>query len=110
MTGTETAAEMADRAAEMLKTAGFELRYVSMKSEACYYSWPGRDEVIRIATHRQNGPPRIVNNYKMVAKLTFSGTNLIRRGDTAVREDKLRTMVAVAIGTYFLRAAGIGPW
>lgn len=34
--------EAMDCAAKLLKGAGFELRTVSMQSEACYYGLPGR--------------------------------------------------------------------
>jgi hypothetical protein len=91
---------LADRMAALLKSAGFALRYVSMKSEACYYAWPGRNEVIRIATHRfgkNHGRPRDINGQIVVAKITLCGTHLMKPGQ----------IVAAAIGQYFLAAADI---
>lgn len=70
--------ELADRMAAILKSVGFVLKYVSMKSEACYYAWPGRHEVVRIATHRfgkNHGRVRDINGQVVVAKITLCGTH-----------------------------------
>jgi hypothetical protein len=101
---------LADRMAALLKSAGFALRYVSMKSEACYYAWPGRNEVIRIATHRfgkNHGRPRDINGQIVVAKITLCGTHLMKPGQMNMAESKVRMIVAAAIGQYFLAAADI---
>lgn len=60
ITSTSEALAAMEAAAGLLRRLGFEHRYSSMKSEACYYGQPGRTEVIRIASHgrkhkRRNG-------------------------------------------------------
>ena len=55
--------EVCERAAEALVGAGFVLNYISQKSEARYYRWPNREDVLRLAAHkpvkeRNGAPPR----------------------------------------------------
>ncbi len=85
-----------DQAALMLKRAGFVLESVSMKSEACYYRLPDRNELLRIAAHKYGGP-RQTKNTDVVSKLTISK-------EMAPNDEKLERMVATAMGYYFLRS------
>lgn len=99
---------LVDKCGELLRRAGFERRYTSMKSEACYYGWPGHDEVIRVAAHRfgkNHGNPRDINGQRVVGKLMLCGTHLLRSGTMALSPEKMETMVAMQIGRYFLAVA-----
>lgn len=101
---------LCDRAAAMLRDAGFELRYVSMKTEACYYGLPGRTSLLRVATHgyggggNKRGPTTPV-----AAKLTFNGCQGDQPGHMRLAEQKFETMVASAIGCYMLATAKERP-
>ena len=88
-------------AAGLLKQAGFEFRYCSLKSEACYYGWPGHTELLRIGGHRHTGPRR-GKSTNVVSKLTFradapDGTSM------KISLVKVEVQVAQAIGFYFMR-------
>ena len=90
-----------NEAADLLKSAGFELACTSMRSEACYYKWPGRPGVIRIASHKFSGG--MVGLDHVLACLTFPPYKFAKEPDhIIVSRDKVRTMVAIAIGRFFL--------
>lgn len=95
---------MVDYAVARLKRAGFELAYASMKSEACYYRFPGRDGVIRVAAHRYGGAADYAVTLPVFACLTF-GRQMRPRSDAA-----LETVVALAVGRYFLAGESTASW
>jgi hypothetical protein len=90
-----------DEAATLLKSAGFVLANVSLRSEASYYRWPGRDGLIRVATHGSDGA--MVGLGHVLAKITFPPYRFTGKPDhIIINPDKVRTVVAIAIGLYFL--------
>lgn len=96
------------RAADLLKAAGFELRYISMKAESCYYGWPGKPWTIRVAGHRHNGPRGSGPTDTVIAKITISAAMTHYQGGiNAVPDSRLVALVATAIGVYFLRCGGL---
>jgi hypothetical protein len=93
--------EVCNEAAELLKSAGFVLTTTSMRSEATYYKWPGHPGVIRIATHKFSGG--MIGLDHVLACLTFPPYKFADKPDhIIINPDKVRTMVAMAIGYYFL--------
>lgn len=93
-----TAFEAIEIAARMIKAAGFVLRYASMQSEACYYGWPGRTGMLRIAAHKGGKRSDGMGRGPVWARLTIypdhGRKNLL----------KIEHATAMAIGFYFLRA------
>ena len=93
-------------AAQWVRSAGFECRYVSRRSEASYYAIPGDDRLIRIASH-QGGPQSnsavgLITG-KVVAKITLSPNGAqAPAGALKISHDKIREIAARAIGTYML--------
>lgn len=92
-----------DRASAMLRDAGFILQYVSQKSEACYFGFPGRVGWIRVATHKQNRPPAGLTT-PIISKITFNGNNRDGANHISMGEEKFENTVALAIGRYVLKA------
>ncbi len=86
--------------ADLLKAVGFEHRWSSLKSEACYYALPGQVEVLRVAAHRYGGAEFGMAKVAVCLTLTAS----VNWG-----EPKLHDMTAWAIGVYYLRTAGLVP-
>jgi hypothetical protein len=83
--------EACQHAAELLKAAGFEFRYASMKSEACYYGLPGVPDLIRIAAHKHDRG--IAGMGKIIARITYSD----RSAKPIVSEAHVHNTVATAI-------------
>jgi hypothetical protein len=94
-------------AGELLKGAGFERRYTSMKSEACYYALPGRSDVIRVAAHRVSRSERW--QAPIAVTLTFNRANFEQKktGLFEISKAKMLERLAIAIGHYMLRTAGL---
>lgn len=96
--------EAIELAASLLKHAGFVLAFPSLKSEACYYTYPGRIGLIRIAAHKHNKTHR---NYswgqkKLITKITFRTSKGNRDGITPFNANSLFTHIQVPIGKFFL--------
>ena len=89
-------------AAEMVKQAGFVHHKTSMKTEACYYRWPDRGDLLRIATHAKGGDPA---QGKIVSRITFNGGLYEPPGMMKIADQKVESTVASAIGRYFLASA-----
>ena len=87
-------------AADLLKRIGFELRWTSMKSEACYYALPGHVEVLRVAGHRYGG-----QEWGLMPVITC----LTITASKEWPETKIYEMTARAIGYYQLRCIGAVP-
>lgn len=85
-------------AANLVKVAGFELHYISMKSEARYYRFPGYDGLLRIAAHK-GGKKRDGVAGDTWAKITFH----FEHG--AKSRPNIENHTATAIGFYFMRGA-----
>lgn len=85
----------------LLKSAGFELRFVSRKTEACYFAWPGRNEVLRVAAHKSGGDDYGLN--KIVSKITFGqDAPKSRPGTLRISEGAFLDLVRRRIGEYML--------
>ena len=95
---------LVDHAVVRLKEAGFELAYASMKSEACYYRFPGREGAIRVAAHRYGGGADRAVTLPVLACLTF-GPDM-----RPASPEKLDTLVALAVGRYFLGNGSVARW
>jgi hypothetical protein len=94
--------EVCERAATALVTAGFILDYVSQKSEARYYRWPDRDDLLRLAAHRKKTEPPGMK--RIASKLTFNGSIHILPDEIRIADEKIEGAVAQAIGRYFLNS------
>lgn len=82
----------------MIKAVGFEFRYASNQTEACYYGWPGKSTILRIAAHK-NDRGMVSGVGKVVSRLTLTSQS------TKVKSlGAMETIVALAIGRYFLRS------
>lgn len=98
--------ELCNRAAEIIKGIGFQLRHTSLKTEACYYALPERgNDVLRIAAHSNPGPRDYHNNLTVVAKLTFTGNCHDRPGEIRLAGRKFEDMLARAVGAYMLNTS-----
>ena len=99
--------EACARAAEILKQAGFEFRHYSRKSEACYYGWPGVAGTIRVAAHKRKKKNHRAGDgaYTVISKITVGGAfSMYSGGVLALPDAKLQSLVAHAIGFYFIHA------
>ena len=97
--------ELCTQAAEILKAIGFIHRCTSLKSEACYYAWPGYNTLLRVAAHGGKDNKAAQRFGKVVARLTFNGG----AGGTPphvmlIADCKFEGMVAQAVGLYFVRS------
>lgn len=86
----------------MLKGAGFEFHCSSRSTEACYYRWPGKRSLLRVARHRKDKTPQGLNH--VAGRITFNGTILTGPEEMRISDDKVRAVVALGIGEYFLKA------
>ena len=82
--------------AEILKKAGFEFVYSSLKSEACYYKLGNRVGVLRIAAHRfgHRSEGRLLA-FPVWSCLTFSEPRI-------KSAEKVFSMIDSAVGRYIL--------
>ena len=94
----------------MLKKVGFVHHQTSMKTEASYYRWPDRPQLIRVATHggRQSRNAFPMARENVIAKITFRGTHVDPPGMMNISDEKVERVVALAIGQYFLKSSGTG--
>lgn len=84
-------------AVERLKAAGFVHHYTSMKSEACYYRYPGRDCLIRVAVHGSRAPTTLpAGSLPTVARITFGSTYNPKSWDA------VDSQIYRAVGRYFM--------
>jgi hypothetical protein len=93
--------ELCARAGEILKRVGFVHHQTSLKTEAAYYKWPGRRELLRIAAHSRKKPCFGLD--PVAAKITFSGNCLDPPGNIRMANGVFERMLAGAIGRYFLK-------
>src|SRR6185312_3410554 len=63
-------------ASELVKRAGLNWVWSSMKSEACYYGHPSRWGLLRIATHSKGGKNPDMKDGPTVISVTFPEANL----------------------------------
>ncbi len=85
-----------DFAISLAYQAGFNRSFVSMKTESCYFSHPGRDGVLmRLSMHRNKGSPMGMNN--VVARATFAPSN------SHLSKYYVWNAMRFVIGDYFMR-------
>ena len=94
--------ELMNEAVEILKRIGFEVANVSMKSEAIYLRWPGKDALVRIAVHSSKKTPLGLGY--VASKIAFVGRHCDPPGKMSFTLEKLEKVLAPAIGRYFLNA------
>ena len=95
--------ELCHFASERIKAAGFEFCESSMKTEACYYRWPGKTTLLRVAAHRSDSRNKGIVG-KTVSRLTFTGNHGTKPDKIRISDEKVDQMIAQAIGWYFLRS------
>jgi len=90
------------RSGEILLQAGFVLRHASLKSEARYYGWPGRNGLLRVAAHA--GKAEVIDGQLIIAKLTFvyPSPKAAEKKDLLLTKDQLEAQTAAAIGRFFI--------
>jgi hypothetical protein len=59
-------------AASRLKSMGFEFAFSSMRSEACYYGFPGLTGVIRVGLHRQSRREAATFKKPLITSIVFN--------------------------------------
>lgn len=94
--------DLCHRASDMLKAAGFLFHGSSMKTEACYYRYPGKKSLLRVARHRKDRTPSGLDH--VAGRVTFNGNVLTGPDEMRIADEKVTAMVAMAIGQYFLNA------
>jgi hypothetical protein len=89
-------------AGEILLRAGFQLRHRSLKSEACYYVWPDRRGLLRIAAHAGRG--EVIDGQPIIAKLTFgyASPRDAQKQSLVLTMDQLEAQTAAAIGRFMI--------
>lgn len=92
---------------DLLKRIGFERAYVSMKSEATYFKWPGRHGVLRVATHPSKKGAIGLDN--VVAKLTFRGNGFDAPETLRCSDGKIDSMIWIAVGQYMVNSTKERP-
>ena len=94
------------RAGEILLSAGFVCRHISLKSEARYYGFPDRKGLLRVAAHAARG--EVVEGELVIAKLTFTygSPREEREKNLVLTKDQIEALTASAIGR-FLIASGM---
>ena len=100
--------ELCNLASARLKEAGFVFAYSSAGSEACYYRWPDRPEVLRVAAHQFRkgwGTRGGSGDARVAAVLTFNHHQADMPGKMKIAQEKIESMIASAIGRYFLASA-----
>ena len=100
-----TPLDACDRAAKLVRKAGFALVCASMKSTACYYSYPNRHGVLRIATHRKGGRNEWSKDGPTLVSVTFPDGGVRKDCHLYMTEEYIENHVANAIGLYLLRSA-----
>jgi hypothetical protein len=91
--------ELCAEAGEMIKRAGFVRLVTSMKTEAVYYRWPDRNDVIRVASHKGNA----FGLNRIAARITFGNDrNESRPRTLRISDEKFEAIIAAGIGRYFL--------
>ena len=99
-----TPLDACDRAAKLVRKAGFALVCASMKSTACYYSYPSRHGVLRIATYRKGGRNEWSKDGPTLVSVTFPDGGVNKDGHLHLTEEYIENHVANAIGLYLLRS------
>ncbi len=99
--------DLCNRASDLLKSIGFERAYVSMKSEAVYFQYPGRHGFLRVSMHRHHRG--MIGQDNVVATLTFRGNAHDAASTLRCSPDKIETMIHIAIGQYMVRSTEPKP-
>jgi hypothetical protein len=93
-----------ERAVDLLLQAGFEFRYQSRKTEARYYGLPGREAVLRVASHRHHRSSARRGLPLIAGRITLSDGGCQEPGHVNLSNGTLHRQVATAIGSYMLRS------
>lgn len=96
--------EACDKAAEFIKRAGFNLVWVSMQSTSCYYKFPNRHGVLRIATHRKGGRNEWSIDGPTIVSITFPEGSIKKDGYLHLSNEYIENYSANAIGLYLIRS------
>lgn len=100
-----TPLECCDRAADLLRQAGFEFVTASMKSTSCYYRLPGYEGTLRVSIHGRKRDRRAFHNSgPVLAHVTFPIGSASRHGMLNKGGDYLLHVVATGIGHYLIKA------
>lgn len=97
--------ELCDRAAEILKRVGFVHHQTSRQTEAAYYRWPDRPQLIRVAAHGRKRSKRRVGHRNVFACITFRDGGEPDSGMMRISEQKIESVIAKAVGLYFIRSS-----
>lgn len=102
-----TPLEACDRAAVMIKKAGFAFSHAGRLTHTTYYRFPGRSGTLRLSTHaaakfksRRFGPADVA-----VSAITFSHKTVYADGTLIMATQTIESAVAQGIGRFFLRSA-----
>ena len=94
-----------DQAAAFVRQAGFILVWTSLKSEACYYAFPGRHGVLRIAAHpKRKDKAMALTNGPTLASATFCMGAVGKDGKVSMSDLHVENTVCNAIGRYMLKS------
>lgn len=93
--------ELCNHAIERLREAGFVRKYVSMKTEATYWQYPGRAGVLRIAAHQPRNKDWGLD--EVHAFITFRGGRH-HRTQMSTGPERVEAVIWLAIGQYMVRA------
>lgn len=93
--------DMVHEAVRLLKLAGLVLHCPSRKTEACYYKWPGRASLIRVAAHSKG---KSIISKDVVVSLTFKGSHLEGPNKMRLHPHKFEMRVWQAIGQYMIKS------
>ena len=104
MTGF-TPLDCCDKAADLLRRAGFVFVCASLKSTSCYYQLPGHEGTLRVSIQsRKKDRAGRHQTGKVHAQATFAAGSANRHGHIDKPEIYIESTVALAIGLYMLRA------
>jgi hypothetical protein len=97
--------ELQDRTAAMLRGCGFDLVNVSRKSTACYYRFPGRFGLLRVAIHKKHEKNDPLSGEPVLISINCQG---FMPSPTdwkfEITEAKIESDVARAVGLYMIRS------
>ena len=94
--------DMAHEASRLLKLAGFVLHRPSRYTEACYYKFPGRSALLRVATHAKR---KSIISGDVIEAITFRGTHLTGPTTMRLHSHKFELIIWRAIGRYMINSA-----
>lgn len=94
--------DLCTHAADVLKKAGFEVAYVSRRSEAVYFKFPERHGLLRVSAHKHSGSR--IGQEKVITTLTFTGNHHTGKDTLVCSEGAIETRITCAIGRYMIKS------